>query len=220
MISSNTYRNNTYWLEKNLTMKREIQISAFTLIELIVSITIFSIIMISVISIFIFSSDLSWKIEINRVMQINIKNAVETIAEDIRKNGIQGISPWTITPICSWFTSGVIHWDKLCTGTSEYFLWKYDEIASDWIRVSASDCSDIQDVCTLVRHDWASKFPLTNSFITLRDLEFIISWDDIHKVTVRFHAQPSVKKSVKSDLIKNNEIYFQTTISERLIKFR
>jgi len=58
------------------------------LIELIVAITIFALIMVSVISVFIFSSSLSQKIEINRVMQENIKNVVETIAEDVRQNKI------------------------------------------------------------------------------------------------------------------------------------
>ena len=56
----------------------------FTLIELIVAITLFSIVMVSVFSIFIFASDLSGRIEINRLMQENTKNVVETITEDIR----------------------------------------------------------------------------------------------------------------------------------------
>jgi hypothetical protein len=42
--------------------------------------------MVSVMMIFINSTDISAKSEINRVMQENIKNVVETIAEDVRKN--------------------------------------------------------------------------------------------------------------------------------------
>jgi len=74
--------------------------AAFTLIELIVSMTIFTIIMVSVMSIFIFSSQLSGKIEINRVLQENIKNVVETIAEDVRKNRLVGVSD-TLLGTCS-----------------------------------------------------------------------------------------------------------------------
>jgi prepilin-type N-terminal cleavage/methylation domain-containing protein len=60
--------------------------TAFTLVEVIVAITILSIIMISVLVVFISGSDVSAKIDIQRGMQENIKNIVETIAEDVRKN--------------------------------------------------------------------------------------------------------------------------------------
>jgi hypothetical protein len=43
--------------------------------------------MISVFMIFAFSADLNNKADISRSMQENIKNIVETIAEDVRKQG-------------------------------------------------------------------------------------------------------------------------------------
>jgi len=199
-------------------MKQQQTYSGFTLIELIVSITLFSIVMVSVITIFIFSSDMSAKIEINRLMQENTKNAVETIAEDIRDNGIIGVSPDSSSLSCSTFSSWVDSGDKLCTKSSEYFLGKHDDVTDDWIRVDPKvDCVELQDQCVLIRNDGLSKFPLTNSFMSFRDIQFYISGNDIQKVTVTFHAQPSVKKGVKADLIKQNELFFQTTISERLI---
>jgi prepilin-type N-terminal cleavage/methylation domain-containing protein len=60
-------------------------VSAFTLIEVLVSITIFSIMMISILSIYIISSDITLKSDINRIMQENLKNVSSRIAEDIRK---------------------------------------------------------------------------------------------------------------------------------------
>jgi len=62
------------------------QIRAFTLIEIIVSITILSIVMVSVFAIFFLVSDLSNKTDINRLIQENVKTITETIAEDIRIN--------------------------------------------------------------------------------------------------------------------------------------
>jgi hypothetical protein len=44
--------------------------------------------MVSVMMIFINSTSLLAKSEINRVMQENVKNVTEMIAEDIRANGI------------------------------------------------------------------------------------------------------------------------------------
>jgi GTPase SAR1 family protein len=45
--------------------------------------------MVSVIFIFINSSELSAKIDINRALQENSKNIIETIAEDLRKHEIR-----------------------------------------------------------------------------------------------------------------------------------
>jgi len=47
---------------------------AFTLIEIIVSITIFMIVIVSITAIFIISTDISKKADINRTMQENTKN--------------------------------------------------------------------------------------------------------------------------------------------------
>jgi prepilin-type N-terminal cleavage/methylation domain-containing protein len=60
--------------------------NAFTLIEILVALTIFSIFMVSMIMIYASSANIDRKIDINRSMQENSKNIIETIAEDIRKN--------------------------------------------------------------------------------------------------------------------------------------
>lgn len=106
---------------------------AFTLIELIVSMVIFAIIMVSVISVFIFSTQLSAKIEINRVLQENVKNVVETIADDIRKNGLVGVSD-TLLGNCSLANQAFTIGTKLCTGSSEYYFAKEDT-SGGWIRI-------------------------------------------------------------------------------------
>jgi prepilin-type N-terminal cleavage/methylation domain-containing protein len=73
---------------------RKIQLynKAFTLVEVLISITIFSVIITSIIWIYVISSDIILKSDINRIMQENLKNVSNTIAEDIRKNGILGVS--------------------------------------------------------------------------------------------------------------------------------
>jgi Tfp pilus assembly protein PilW len=57
------------------------------LIEILVSITIFSIILVSVFQIYITATDINAKTDITRAVQQNIKSSIEKIAEDIRKNG-------------------------------------------------------------------------------------------------------------------------------------
>ena len=190
----------------------------FTLIELLVSITIFSIIMVSVITIFIFSANLSAKVDINRAMQENIKNAVETIAEDVRKNGIAWVSNTSTDWNCTaWLSEG----NKLCISDTSYgYALKKIDSFGNLVRISwtnmATECWDIASHCTLYK--WDS--PLTNSFVSFRELNFTISGDENNqnKVTINFVLQPAVRRWVRSDLIKNSKLVFQTTISERLIE--
>ncbi|PIE85465.1 hypothetical protein CSA08_01765 [Candidatus Gracilibacteria bacterium] len=190
---------------------------AFTLIELIVSITIFIIILISVTSIFISSNDIAMKTDINRAMQENIKNIVETISEDIRKYGIKGVSKSKPDVDCnsSGYSVGKYQiGNKFCTGNSEFYIAKKD-LLGNFVRVdNLSDCQSLNDVCTLLKDGE----PLSNSFVTFKEISFKISDESIKKLTINFVMQPSTKKGIKTKLIEENKIIFQTTISEKLIK--
>jgi len=55
-------------------------------VEIMVALTIFSIIMVSVMSIYIVSSETTYNSEISRAMQENVKNVYMEISEDIIKN--------------------------------------------------------------------------------------------------------------------------------------
>lgn len=188
--------------------------SAFTLIEVLVSLAIFSIVITSVIWIYITSSDILVKSDINRKMQENLKNVSSVIAEDIRKNWITWISNSPID------TCDFILWankykkgNKLCTKSwNDYYLAKKDVITWIYIRVDDSSCNDLKDKCVIYN---LSKWPLTNSFVSVKTLDFYLSKDYIPKLTMSITMQPSIKKGVKIDLIKKSKLTFQTTISER-----
>ncbi len=202
------------------TMKRHIlkyKNSWFTLVEVIVAITILSIIMISVISVFISWSDISAKIDIQRWMQENIKNIVETIAEDVRKNGLKICWPtevWNCLNFSS-LTGSYLETDVLYTGSSTYYLWS-KTVSGTWIKVwDQSICRDPQFQCYFIK-DMTD--PLSNSQTTFGSLKFRITNGDVPKVTLLMKLYPAFKKWVKTDLIKNSNMIFQTTISERLIK--
>lgn len=188
---------------------------AFTLIEIIVSITILSIIMISVMMIFLNATSLSAKSDINRVMQENVKNLIETISEDIRENWITWVSKNSIDP-CNFnfeWTNNYKIWTKLCTNANNvYFLAK--EVANTYIRIDdMSLCNKISDNCFILKN-WDK---LTNSSVAIKDLKFYITNDYNPKVTLSLVLQASSKKGVKSNLIEENKIILQTTISDRSI---
>ena len=192
------------------------QIRAFTLIEIIVSITILSIVMVSVFAIFFLVSDLSNKTDINRLIQENVKTITETIAEDIRINWLNICESWND---CHKFTSSSLYVksDSLYVWENHYYLAKFDENIGDYIKVwNSNNCSNISDNCVIIRQNpinWKDR--LCNSWIQFENLGFYISRDYEPKVTINFSILPASWKWIKSTLIKNNKIIFQTTLWER-----
>ena len=184
----------------------------FTLIEILVSLTLLSIILVSVMLIFTNSIRISSNSEVNRMIQENIKNVTESISEDVRKNGILGVSTDAIDT-CN-FT---VQWwtlykesSKLCTGNSnEYYL--AHNIWWSLIRVSdIADCDDAEEQCMIVKNG----SPLTNSMVWVTDLKFYLSKDYIPKVTMIIALRPSIK-SWGVNMTQNNQIVVETTISTR-----
>ncbi len=207
-------------MEKTLifeNVKMKFKRNAFTLIETIVSITILSIIMVSVLFIFVSSTDMSYKIDINRAMQENIKNIDEQLSEDIRKNGVNICNGWGTDCYDFSFSPSdkYIESDTLYIWENTYYLAKEITGGSFVKSWSISDCNKLEDQCILVKN---GNMPLSNSQVHLSELRFFISQEDIPKVTIGFVIKPSIKKWVKINLIKENSIIFETTISQRIIK--
>ena len=184
----------------------------FTLIEILVSLTLLSIILVSVMLIFTNSIRISSNSEVNRMIQENIKNVTESISEDVRKNGILGVSTdaiYTCNFTVQWWTL-YKEWSKLCTGNSnEYYL--AHNIWWSLIRVSdIADCDDAEEQCMIVKNG----SPLTNSMVWVTDLKFYLSKDYIPKVTMIIALRPSIK-SWGVNMTQNNQIVVETTISTR-----
>jgi len=77
-------------MNNNINIIRKNQ--AFTLVEVLVSMTILAIVMVSILMIYALSVQIAMKADLNRELQQNIKSVVETLATDIRKNGITAVS--------------------------------------------------------------------------------------------------------------------------------
>jgi len=183
----------------------------FTLIEVIVSLTILSLILVSVLTIFNVSSRMSLTADINRAMQENVKNIVEQIAEDIRNNGINIWSDCHDFSAVSgnYITSEVLYiWDNIYSLAKESPSWWF-------VQASIGDCEDIKAQCVLVKNRAS---PLSNSRVNISNLSFEISEKYIPKVTIHFEMRPSIYKWIPSSYIENSRLIFQTTISERIIE--
>jgi len=199
-------------------------LSAFTLIELVVSITVLSIIMISVFYIFVLSADLNNKTDISRSMQENVKNIVDFISEDVRKHVIEWVNMFW-SPKCEIDTGKTFtSWDKLCIETPEgrhaYFLAKKDPNSGVIYRVNdyTVDCTMV-DQCFLVFEDTDGvQTKLSNDWVHFRNIQFDVTGEKMKKVVIRFELQPSVHKWVKPHLIEETRLIFQTTLSGRIYK--
>lgn len=192
--------------------------TAFTLIEIIVAVTIFSMIMISVMTIYMNSSRLSIESDMNRMLQENIKSSVDRISEDIRENGVL----WVVNTIpdtnCSggseseWFYK---KWNKLCTPMHQYYL-ASENLSGDWIRRDSDYCEELKNNCAIVLKTlWDVKGPITNNMVSIQSLEFEYSNQPVDKVTMKVTFQPAIQKWLQADIAKNMLIKFQTTVSQR-----
>lgn len=194
----------------------------FTLVEIIVAVTIFSIVMISVMSVYIISSETTYNSDIDRAMHESIKNIVMEISEDITKNGISWVSDSISSPDCKLpekDKNDKKEWFIFCTWSHIYMIYKKDDL---WNLFAVSDsnkseCEKIGTECYLTKAEiWDKKpSPLTNNLVTVRKANFIVTNDWVKKVTIVLELQPSTKAWVRSSLVEKNIFNLQTTLSER-----
>ena len=210
---------------------------AFTLIEILISMAIFAMIMISVMMIYITASDISKKYDINREMRNNIKSVVEDIAEEVRKNDIEWIAEWYWDPFI--FDHDYWKWKWIWTRLklkdwpeyrlvkyNKWILTKYDSLniaEKKWQEHSWEDCSSITDMCRIVKFDknWVEIWPLSNSKVSFTNLSFTVSWEnEVPKVLLNFIARASVKEWIRTKLAEKTTLIFQTSFSERALKVK
>lgn len=204
-------------MNNNINIIRKNQ--AFTLVEVLVSMTILAIVMVSILMIYALSVQIAMKADLNRELQQNIKSVVETLATDIRKNGITAVSLEVWDP----YWTGTKLWDSLKIWDNKYVLVEYSNVQSDvYNRIDIDDCKDIKKVCSLTKIDASGSWiwPLTNSKISFTNLEFNVTQGAIPKVTINMSVRAAIKNGVRPDLIKGSVIHFQTTISERSLQVK
>ena len=210
--------------------KNYINKQAFTLIEILISMTIFAMIMISVMMIYITASDISKKYDINREMRNNIKSVVEDIAEEVRKNDIE----WVKSDYLWDYNFSNITWNRLkLINWPEYRLVRYNkwsgikyenlsDTEKEWLS-AWNDCLLIKDMCRIVKFDkeWVEIWPLSNSKVSFTNLSFEVSWEEnVPKVTLNFVARASVRAWIRAELAEKSKLVFQTSISERALKVK
>lgn len=168
-----------------------------------------------------FSSQMSTRVEISRVMQENIKNVTQDITENIRLKWLSWVLADKGVDSCDSWSWSSLEWTKLClTWWIEYTIWNETGSWSIWERVNdISYCQQVDSNCHIIKRDSPTQdyYPLTNSFSHFENISFTITNSDVPKLDLHMSVRPSMQKSIASEVAKNALTHVQTTISERLI---
>lgn len=170
-------------------------------------------------------------------MQENVKNVFENIAESVRSQHIieaadaNCASPDPIDPLK--MTESLVPGGKLCIrntllNQTEYFIGH--KLWNNWVRVTNIDeCAEFtkaslnweaendDNICRVLKNDGTRIFPLTNNFVAIESLDFFVNNDKIPKVYMRMILRPAARKWLAVNILDNNRMYVQTSISERFI---
>lgn len=212
----------------------------FTLIELIVSITILSIIMLTIFSIYSNVVQVSKKLELYRYLQQNIRSITELLANDIREKWVDyarynNPSEKSIN-YSSWNVFLFIKGSK----TYGIFKKKVDdyELCPSINGIENNTC-DLKNPKTISYFGFYTTDPkkptiLTTDTVTIKDLKYYISatmagwivWEPLiwnpnskeWKVTILLEIWIAPKQWISSSLATESVMKVQTTISENFYK--
>lgn len=192
----------------------------FTLIEILVAMTIFWLIMSSVMAVYISSTETNYESELNRSTHESIKNIIMDISEEITKSPIKWLYDW-ISNNCepailpeNW--KKIVTWSMFCSKNHIYFLAK--KSWDNFLKEVPENCNKVDSECFIVKQEtsWNNKpSPLTNSLVTVRKLNFLLTNNWSKKVTISVELQPSLNAWFKPKVAERGIFYLQTTFTEK-----
>lgn len=189
----------------------------FTLIELIVSVTIISIMMLSIFTIYTNIITTNKKLELQRTLQENTKNIIEWLASEIRNNWIDfskyNSSYEELNYSWSWNTIlSIKNWRNYC-------LMKTPVWCDRTCYVNPNKC--------YLWSVWNANLTLSDENVEIWNLRFFISWkwtdeittkDKQWKVTIVFDIKVAKWIWADPNLVESTKMHIQTTISEMYYK--
>ncbi|EKE28568.1 MAG: hypothetical protein ACD_3C00043G0007 [uncultured bacterium (gcode 4)] len=195
----------------------------FTLIELIVAVTILAFVMLSVFVIYSNILQINKKLELNRILQENTRTMIEWLASDIRTKWLaywyyNNVTTQPLDYSGNWNTILAIK-DRDDLANPNVYCMQKQKINCD------NSCYTNPKWCYLWKLN--SDIKLSDDRVEVNNLRFYISWkpsqditneDKEWKVTVVFDLSLAPGKWISRALAKENELHIQTTISEKVYK--
>ncbi len=200
---------------------------AFTLVELVVSITILSVILLSVFDIYSNILSVNKRLEVMRIVQENVRNITEQIAVDIREKGIDfsyydGSSNEKTNNYSGSGNSilAIRGWDK-------YYPMKADTLGSI-VRCSDEDEKNPKIHCYIGKEDTVgNRKAISDKRVRIENIRFFISGDRGETITnqgVEWKATIVLGLGIENtawvsmEIAKSTHMSIETTISEKVYK--
>ncbi len=183
----------------------------FTLVELVVAITILGLIMVSVFTIYINLINVNRKLEQTRILQENTRMITEKIATDVREKGIDFNT-------CGWFEDNPTECLQT-NGWNQYYIVRKDKITNKWLASGSGTIG--------IKSNGDDAVGITSEIVTVKNLHFYPSGSSASgttnewlegKVQVVFDIGLTGGKWVSSAIAENSFITIQTTVSEKIYK--
>ncbi len=205
--------------------------AGFTLIELMIAMTIFAVMSVIVMSVYLNMMTTSRRLSLERHMTETARQITEKIAEDVREYGIS--DGWTAgfdptSPLWNTYNYTESGSEFLGITTRGAYVYGY-KTDTGMNRCIWTVQTDPQTHCglyfVLPWDNWQNSYNLVDSFIPeedrkrvkIEDLKFYISWWEFttKKVTLVMTLGLMPRSWVPSSMIANTKYHIQTTISER-----
>lgn len=197
-------------------MKKQINSHWFTLIEMIVSVTILAIIMLSIFVIYRNIIFINKKLELDRIIQQNSRNIIESLATEIRDKWIDYSYYSNLTEQFDYSWSG--NTILAIANSWEYCMQKQSNACS-------RDCYKNSRWCFLWKLN--TDIQLSDEKVQVNNLRFFISdnksvwvldWKREWKVTIVFDLSIAPNAWINANMVKDSSIHIQTTISTKFYK--
>lgn len=201
--------------------------AAFTLIELVVAITILSVIMLSVFMVYSNLIQINKRLEAMRIIQENIRNITEQMASDIREKWID----------FSFYNGSPWHESNNYTGSGNTVLaikWgnKYYAMTKNNLgTIVQCDTTDIKNPlihCYIGKEDNLNqRKAISDDRVRIENLHFFLSGNTGEsltnlsqewKATITLSLGIENKVWMSSEIVKSTHMLIETTISEKVYK--
>ncbi|GAB0174534.1 MAG: hypothetical protein HHAS10_04130 [Candidatus Altimarinota bacterium] len=216
-------------------MKLSKNTSGFTLVELVLSMTIFAVMMTTIISIYIQTTALSYRLKAARYLSETAREITEKISEDVKEYGMTGST--LVSAYSPWSTLNYSDGNEILgigDGNKKYIYGIKELVGPNWTINPCNDPrkSDPREHCGLYEvigssaQSYQDAYNLVDSFIPeeskkrvkVKDLRFYISGDGIRtekKVTLVLTLALMPRIGVPKLSVDNSTLSLQTTITAR-----
>ncbi|PID84600.1 hypothetical protein CSB09_00055 [Candidatus Gracilibacteria bacterium] len=209
----------------------------FTLVELLVAITIMGMMITTTLLIYLNIWNTSLRMQISKELSETARQVTDRISQDIREEGITlsgtvGIAGNPVDFETQYKGSGslVLGIGKTSTGPKWQYMYGKKDGSGNISDCSDADKNNISIHCGLYIFDGSTSYNLVDSFtpdeqekrVKITNLAFYISGDDntSKKVTLKMTLELTRKSGIPASLVRATKLEIQSTFSDSILTYQ